>query len=210
MKDLKEALSTGRKADITHVRTGIMRYIARACEYGDAKYERANYLRYLPTFKEDFQRLRQYLRASANHILETLDSMEEHQSQDPELEDRAGMEMAAYAKDTDAKEDCPIGASGLPHLAHAAASLMMAIEQAIDCGLLPRDPGQPWAELPYEGEEVPPEPAAKELAEQGEKLEDYRVKVCPHCGLEETHPLFVATCEQAWAREAIKGNPRYA
>lgn len=146
MKDMKESLTSGRKADITHVRGAIKRYIARACEYGSAKYERGNFLRNTGGTGEDFERLRKYLRATISHIDATLDAMERHQAGDPNLLDEGGMRRAAYAEDTDAKPGCPVGASGLPHLAHAAASLMMALEQATVYELLPADPGQPWAE----------------------------------------------------------------
>jgi hypothetical protein len=142
MKDMKEGLTSTRKADITHVRTSIMVYIARACEYGSSKYERANYSR--AADGTDFARLRSYLRAAASHVFATLDEMERHQADDPGLTDEEGMRAAAYAEDTDAKPGCPVGSSRLPHLAHAAASLMMAIEQATLYGLLPADPGQPW------------------------------------------------------------------
>lgn len=147
-RDLKESLSSARKADITHVRGTIKRYIARACEYGSDKYERGNFLR--PTgdaaapSRADFERLRSYLRAAASHIDTTLDFMEGHLALDPKLEDVEGMKTAAYAEDTDAKPGCPIGPSLLPHLAHGAASLMMALEQAALYGLLPADPGTPW------------------------------------------------------------------
>jgi hypothetical protein len=52
------------------------------------------------------------------------------------------MMVAAYAKDTDAGIKFP--ASGLPHVAHAVASLNMAIAQAVNGELLPADPGKPW------------------------------------------------------------------
>ena len=146
MKDMKEGLTSGRKADTTHARKSLRVYIARACEYGSAKYERANYVRPAGGTKENFERLRKYLRAAVDHIEDTLTSMERHQADDPNLMDEEGMKRAAYAEDTDAKPGCPVGASGLPHLCHAAASLMMAIEQATHYGLLPADPGQPWAE----------------------------------------------------------------
>lgn len=152
MKDLKEGLTSTRKADTTHVRKSIQVYIARPCEWGSVKYERANFLRpaseYPPGSPEataaDFERLRAYLRAARDHISDALDSMECHQSTDPQLRDVDGMKRAAYAVDTDAKPGCPFGASGLPHVAPAAASLMMAIDQATRYGLLPADPGQPW------------------------------------------------------------------
>lgn len=150
LKDLKEALSSNRKPDITHVRSVFLTYTARPCEYGDDKYERANYMRPtgdgphdVPT-AEDFRRFRAYLRAAIGHIMSTLDSMERHQSQDPNLVDVEGMKVAAYAVDTDAKPGQKIGASLLPHVAPACSSLNMAIQQAVDCGLLPPDPGTPW------------------------------------------------------------------
>lgn len=151
MKDQKEALTSTRKPDITHARKSLMVYIARACEYGGAKaYERANYLRSSgpPESRAttDFQRLRQYLRAGVGHMVDVLDSMEHHQANDPDLQDTVGMSIAAYAADTDATPGAKVGASKLPHLACAAASLMMAIEQAVACELLPADPMQPWVE----------------------------------------------------------------
>lgn len=146
MKDMKEALGSTVKPDLTHVRKGIMVYIARACEFGSFKYERGNYLRQVGDqdgFAADFERLRSYLRAALGHVVDTLDAMEMHLAIDPDLEDDDGMLRAAYAADDG---DIP-KTSGLPHLAHAAASLMMAIEQAVVHGLLPEDPGQPWADV---------------------------------------------------------------
>jgi hypothetical protein len=153
VKDLKEGLNSSRKADTTHVRKSLKIYVARPCEWGSVKYERANFARPASSHppgsaeavKADFNRLRAYLRAASDHIADALDSMERHQAGDPDLRDVDGMKRAAYAVDTDAKPGCPFGASGLPHIAPAAASLMMAIEQATLYGLLPADPGQPWA-----------------------------------------------------------------
>lgn len=157
MKDMKEALSSGRKADTTHVRRYFQNYTARPCEWGNVKYERGNYLREpSPPREEDkavdsltarsFIRFRSYLRAARDHIDDTLQAMEEHLANDPHLEDIEGMKAAAYAVDLDEKPDCKFGASLLPHVAPACASLMMAIEQAVKYGLLPKDPGTPWEE----------------------------------------------------------------
>lgn len=160
LKDVKEALSSARKADTTHVRRAFQIYTARPCEYGCDKYERANFMRMTgsspstePT-KADFERFRAYLRAARDHIDETLESMERHQSQDPQLVDVEGLKRAAYAVDTDTKPGQKIGPSLLPHIAPACASLMMAITQATDCGLLPKDPGTPWRENVFE--KLPP------------------------------------------------------
>jgi hypothetical protein len=142
LRDLKEALGSSSKPDLTHCRRSLMVYAARACEYGSAKYERANYLRPVEGPQANFERLRAYLRACASHLMCTLDSMERHQASDPGLQDASGLERAAYAPDMEAGATFP--ASELPHLAHAAASLMMALEQATASGLLPDDPGRPW------------------------------------------------------------------
>ena len=147
-KDVKESLGNSRKPDVTHCRRSTMVYVARSCEYGSAKYERANYLRSTGgPMRADFERFRSYLRAMVSHVVETLDSMERHQANDPNLEDVEGMKRAAFAADTDVTPDCPVGASRLPHVGAALASGMMALEQAVNAGLLPADPGQPWRDV---------------------------------------------------------------
>lgn len=147
--DQKEALTSARKPDVTHARTPLLVYNARACEYGCAKgYDRGNFLRRTATTSEDFKRLRAYLAAGLRHIMATLDQIERHQANDPHLVDIEGMKRAAYAPDTDPDPTGTVGPSGLPHLCGAAASLNMALAQAVDAGLLPADPGQPWREQP--------------------------------------------------------------
>jgi hypothetical protein len=144
MGDMKAALRGGVKPDLTHIRTPLLNYIARACEYGNDKYERSNYLRVTSGLPADFERLRAYLRAAISHTLQTLDAMEAHQATDPKLEDVEGMKKAALAVDTDPDKTGKVGPSMLPHLCGAAASFMMAITQAANAGLLPADPGTPW------------------------------------------------------------------
>lgn len=152
LADMKAGLVRGAKPDLTHVRTSLGIYTARNCEYGSDKYDRANYLRpvnpegYTPETptKADFERLRAYLRAVISHTQQALDSMERHQATDPHFVDVEGMKRAAYAVDTDETPGAKVGASKLPHVGGACASLMMAIEQAVLAGLLPADPGTPW------------------------------------------------------------------
>jgi hypothetical protein len=146
MRDLKEALGSGRKPDTTHVRKTIRTYIARACEYGSAKYERANFMRAgdHATVEAEIDALRVYARAAKDHIEEFLEAIERHQSTDPHFADVDGLRVAIYAEDTDSKPDCPVGASGLPHLAHGAASLMMLLTKLTMGKWLPEDPGTPW------------------------------------------------------------------
>lgn len=143
--DQKEALSSGRKPDLTHMRMPSLVYNARACEYGIAKgYARGNFLRPTVSLREDFLRLRAYLAATMRHVAATLDAMEAHHAADPELVDENGMRRAAYCADEDQDLTGTVGPSGLPHLCGAVASLNMLITQATRAGLLPADPGQPW------------------------------------------------------------------
>jgi hypothetical protein len=142
--DLKEALSSGRKPDTTHVRYETEVYIARASEYGDDKYQRGNYLRPAGSVRDSFKRHRQYLRSVRDHIAKILGPMERHLARDPLLEDEDGMLAAVRTPDLDVTPGAKVGASGLPHHAHAAAAMNMLITQAVDDGLLPADPGQPW------------------------------------------------------------------
>lgn len=139
LQDMKAALRSGAKPQFSHVRSGVKTYIARNCEYGSDKYERANYLRPTPSIADDFERLRGYAEAAERHLTGLTDSLERHQALDPLLEDVEGMKRAAYAADEE---------SGLPHVGGLVTSAMMLIEQAIQCGLLPKDPGQPWKKRP--------------------------------------------------------------
>lgn len=144
LTDMKEALSSTRKPDITHVRTPLMVYCARNCEYGNAKYQRANYLRKTPSLADDFRRARSYARAAVSHLVLMLDAMEAHEAQDPELKDEVGMRIATYAADTDETPGAKVRASRLPHIGGAVASINMLLAQAVQAGLLPADPGTPW------------------------------------------------------------------
>jgi hypothetical protein len=143
-KDLKEALGSGRKPDTSHMRTPTEVYCARNGEYGDDKYQRSNYLRPAGGIAAEFRRHRTYLRAVRSHAGLILDAMERHQAMDPELTDEAG--MIAAVRDPDLDTDGRFPASGLPHHGGIVASINMAITQAVEYGLLPKDPGQPWKE----------------------------------------------------------------
>lgn len=142
LSDIKEALGSRVKPDTTHVRRGFKIYCARASEYGDDKYERANYLCRSASLREGFEKFREYIRATIDHLDKTLEAMEYHQAEDPELRDQDGMKLAARHPDL---EDSPrFRASRLPHIAHACASLMMGVEKGIRDGLIEKDPGRPW------------------------------------------------------------------
>ena len=145
-KDLKEALSSFRKPDLSHMRTPFLVYGTRGCQYGDYKYERSNYLREMETFSEDVERFRGYLTSTLRHVLAVLDSIEYHQANDPSLKDVEALKKAVYAIDLDVKPGDKYGPSKLPHVCGAIASLQMAVVQAVRAGVLPEDPGTPWLE----------------------------------------------------------------
>lgn len=105
------------KPDLSQVRAPLLNYVARAMECGDGMpgRDRGDWL--LPVAAdEDPARLRRQLAAVMRHLSSALDALE--------------------------RGDCEAldGDSGLPHLAHAAARLQMAIVQAVDAGLLYHDP----------------------------------------------------------------------
>lgn len=149
LQDIKANLGSSKKPDLTHVRYGFQVYTARAAMYGDRKYCRANFIRptsgavHTTPTAADFNRFTEYLRANISHVQQLVDAMEHHRAGDPDLVDVEGMKRAAYAADTDPGNE-KVGPSFLPHIALACASLMISITQAIDCGLLPRDPGATW------------------------------------------------------------------
>lgn len=111
-------------------------YATRAFEYGESpgKYERGNYLR--PTNVDllaDFDRLSEYLGAAQRHIAKATTSMLRARGTTDKSE--ADLRSGALAPDPE---------SGLPHLCGAITSLLMGVQQAVDAGLLPVDPGRPW------------------------------------------------------------------
>jgi hypothetical protein len=144
LKDMKESLG-GVKPDLTHVRRSSMIYETRAKEYGSFKYERANYLRGSADIEESVERLRTYIRGAISHWMLMLDSIEDHQAEDPNFENLEELLMAIYAPDTEVGKD-GTPASGLPHACGALASGAMGVTIMVKLGLLPEDPGQPWNE----------------------------------------------------------------
>lgn len=139
LRDMKAALSSGVKPDVSHVRSTTMAYIARGCDWGNSpgKYRRANYLVRQPDLAADLRRYRAYLAANIRHATHALDLLEQLESQFPDF---AGVKPevareAVYAADLE---------SGLPSMTGVLASAQMAVQQAVDAGLLPADPGRPW------------------------------------------------------------------
>lgn len=130
--DLKEGLRGGKPA-LSHMPLGALRWAARAFQYGSSKYERGNYLRPQVDRRADFDRLGMYIDATLRHIFEVTTEMEY-------MRGNADLDQGPYTL----VGGYPDSESKLPHLAHALCSLMMAIQQGINAGILVEDPGTPW------------------------------------------------------------------
>jgi hypothetical protein len=133
-------------------------YGARAIEYGAAKYARGNYHGPAPAaLGAD---------AAALRVLGYVDAAMRHLTAVADAANRAlgtGGDIAAALACPDAAASGGFPASGLPHLAHALASVLLGITVATDDGLLPADPGQPWvaALVPEAGLPQKDDPAAE-------------------------------------------------
>jgi hypothetical protein len=129
--DLKAGVG-GVKPQLSHLPLGALTYAARAFQYGSGKYARGNYRRPTVDKLADFDRLAAYIDASLRHLFAVTTEMEWR---------RGNTELTGLHLMTGGYPDAE---SGLPHLCHALCSLIMAIQQGIDSGILPEDPGTPW------------------------------------------------------------------
>lgn len=122
-------------------RAGLV-YGARPLEYGDAKYARGNYHGPAPAALGT--------NAAALRVFGYIDAAMRHLSTVGDAGNKAmgtGGDLAAAIAAPDDQASGGFPPSMLPHLAHALASVMLAITVAVDDGLLPEDPGQPWIAL---------------------------------------------------------------
>jgi hypothetical protein len=132
-KDLKAGVG-GVKPQLSQLPSAPLTWAARTFQYGAQKYERGNYLRPQVDRRADLDRLSAYIDAALRHIYAATTEIE-WQRGCTELEGTQLL-IGGY----------PDAESGLPHLAHALTSLMMAIQQAVNAGILVEDPGTPWSD----------------------------------------------------------------
>jgi hypothetical protein len=130
-KDLKAGVG-GRKPQLSHMPAAALAWAARAFQYGSSKYARGNYRRPTVDKLADFDRLQAYIDASLRHIFAVTTEMEWMRG----CTELSGPQLLIGG--------WPDSESRLPHLAHALCSLMMAIQQGVDAGILVEDPGTPW------------------------------------------------------------------
>jgi hypothetical protein len=129
--DLKRGLG-GVKPQLSQIPGGALAWAARAAQYGGQKYERGNYLRPTVDKLADLDRLSSYIDATMRHLFAVTGEIE-WQRGNTSMEG-TDLLVGGYLDNE----------SGLPHLAHALISLMFAIQQGINAGILVEDPGTPW------------------------------------------------------------------
>lgn len=131
----KVDLKVTNKPQLSQVPYDALVYASKGFEYGCApwKYKRGNYLIPTPDLLAAFDRLALYLDAGLRHLTKVTTAMNRARGC-TDMAD-ADLKAGAYAEDPE---------SGLPHLVGGVCSIMMAIQQAVDAGLLPAELGQPW------------------------------------------------------------------
>jgi hypothetical protein len=133
LTDYKTALD-GQKPELGLIAKAPQIHIARTHQWGNFKYlEAGNYLRPPPEGMSDLDRFMKYLSGVRRHLEDVLDMCMRFRSRG-----RLAPSSAQEAVGTPDKE------SGLPAIGAAATGLCIAIQQAVDAGLLPEDPGRPW------------------------------------------------------------------
>jgi hypothetical protein len=140
--DMKSGLVGGARPKLSILPRHGLIHGTRAIEFGADCYARGNY--HNPPPEElgtadvaGAKRLLGYIDATARHLSKVADQINRALGTGGDLAE------AASVVDDVAKKDFP--ASGLPDLSHAIASLLIGVTCAVDDGLLPADPGQPWA-----------------------------------------------------------------
>lgn len=136
MTDMKEGIR-GLKPQLSQLPYASQVYSTRALEYGTDKYARGNHHGGPPENVTPVERLLAYIDATQRHLGKVATAI--HKA----IGTGGDIPGACALPDSESSGDFP--PSELPHLAHAAASVALAISCAINDGLIPDDPGRPWA-----------------------------------------------------------------
>jgi Domain of unknown function (DUF5664) len=134
--DMKEGL-IGARPKLSILGKYALIAMCRGMEYGAAKYARGNYHGDPPTGVQSVDRFLGYLDASMRHLTAI--------SQAINVAKGTGGDATTACSVVDDESSSKFPPSMLPHIAHALASLMIAVEVGVADGLLPADPGQPWS-----------------------------------------------------------------
>jgi hypothetical protein len=142
MADMKPGTG-GPKPQLSQIPKASQVYTARGLEYGTDKYIRANHYGAAAPAPANVPapasvvRVLGYIDAAKRHLTEVSDAIQRAMGTGGDVE------AAVCTRDMDATGGFP--ASGLPDFCGAAASVALAISCAVNDGLLPADPGRPWA-----------------------------------------------------------------
>lgn len=142
MSDMKEGLTSARPK-LSILPKDALVHGARALEYGADKYKRGNYYGPPPEGVTSVERALGYIDAAMRHLTAVTQALNKVLGMDPQQVSFSHEKEAIALVDDKASGGFP--ASGLPHLANGLASILIGIECAVMDGLLPADPGQPWA-----------------------------------------------------------------
>ena len=135
MRDMKQAL-TGSRPKLSILGRASMNHECRVREYGADKYARGNYHGAPPASVTAEDRVMGYIDAAMRHLTRIADAYNHALGRGGDLRE------ALATVDDDGGGKFP--ASNLPDLSHALTSLAIGIQCAVDDGILPLDPGQPW------------------------------------------------------------------
>lgn len=137
--DMKQGL-TGSRPKMSILPRVALVHTVRAIEYGADKYARGNYHGPPPPTVSPEDRLLGYIDATMRHLTRVADMINRAKG--------TGGDIRAACRTRDEDGGGKFPASSLPDLSHALASMAIGVSCAVDDGLLPEDPGQPWkAEL---------------------------------------------------------------
>lgn len=152
--DMKQGL-TGSRPKMSILPRAALVYGVRPLEYGDDKYSRGNYHGAPPAGVSAEDRLLGYVDAAMRHLTRVSDAINRVKG--------TGGDIKAACATVDDDGGGKFPASNLPDMAHALASIMIGITCAVDDGLLPADPGQPWKQelVPQLGLPQKDDPAAE-------------------------------------------------
>ena len=139
--DMKAGLTSGARPKLTILPRHGLTHGTRAIEYGADKYARGNYHGAAPAELGEgdvkaAKRLLGYLDAGLRHGTKVADAINRALG--------TGGDLRAAAAIVDDVPGGDFPPSGLPDLSHMIASILIGVTCAVDDGLLPADPGQPW------------------------------------------------------------------
>jgi hypothetical protein len=109
---------------------------SRGLEYGADKYARGNFFGPPPGGVDPVDRFLEYIDAAKRHLGKI--------AQEINVAKGTGKDPREACNCLDDEASGGFPASSLPHIAHAIAGLLIAVECGVNDGLLPADPGQPW------------------------------------------------------------------